>query len=79
MCAPCVRVHLFYCFLHTCNGVADTDSLLREQGEARDKRKQEEHARERQALRERVSKETEEAERKAEQDERKRSAVAEYQ
>lgn len=55
------------------------DSLLREQGEAREKRIQEEGARERQALLERASKETEEAERKAVQDERKRNAVAEYQ
>lgn len=53
--------------------------LLREQGEVREKRNQEERARNEQMLRERATKETEEAERKALQDELKRNAVADYQ
>ncbi len=55
------------------------DSLLREQGQARERRNEEDREREEKALQERISRETEEAERKAAEDERKRNAVAEYQ
>ncbi|CAM9178293.1 unnamed protein product, partial [Scytosiphon promiscuus] len=57
---------------------AELDDLLREQGEARDRRDQEMRDREERALQIRVVKEAEEAERKAVEDECKRHAVAEY-
>lgn len=55
------------------------DRLLRQQGEARERRNREDREREEKALQERIYKETEEAERKAVEDKRKRDAVAEYQ
>lgn len=68
------HANVFALFNNRMNG-----SLLRQQGEARERRNQEEREREEKALRERASAEAEEAGRKAAEDKRKRDAVEEYQ